>query len=104
MPQFDLYENQNTQTNETYPLLLDIQSNILGDLNTRLTVPLTVAAKQNKRSLPFTPMIEVHGKNYMAMFHLIASYPINEYGSIIGNLEKDRSMLLGAYDFMIQGY
>ena len=103
MAQFDLYENQNTQTNETYPFLLDIQSNILGDLNTRLTVPLAVAPKQNK-SLPFTPMIEVHGKNYMVMFHLMASYPINEYGSVIGNLEKDRSALLGAYDFMIQGY
>jgi toxin CcdB len=37
MAQFDVYENQNTQTNETYPFLLDIQSDILGDLNTRLT-------------------------------------------------------------------
>jgi toxin CcdB len=103
MGQFDLYENQNTQTNETYPFLLDIQSDILGDLNTRLTVPLAVSPKQYK-SLPFTPMIEVHGKAYMVMFHLMASYPINEYGSVIGNLEKDRSMLLSAYDFMIQGY
>ncbi|MDD2828206.1 MAG: CcdB family protein [Sulfuricurvum sp.] len=103
MAQFDLYENQNTQTNEMYPFLLDIQSDILGDLNTRLTVPLAVSPKQYK-SLPFTPMIEVNGKNYMVMFHLMASYPINEYGSVIGNLEKDRSILLGAYDFMIQGY
>jgi hypothetical protein len=66
-------------------------------------VPLAVATKQYK-SLPFTPMLEVHGKNYMAMFHLMASYLLNEYGSVIGNLEKDRSRLLGAYDFMIQGY
>lgn len=103
MAQFDLYENKNTQTNETYPFLLNIQSNILGDLNTRLTVPLAVAPKQNK-SLPFTPMIEVHSKNYMVMFHLMASYPITEYGTLIGSLDKERSILLGAYDFMIQGY
>lgn len=103
MAQFDVYENQNTQTNEIYPFLLDIQSDILRDLNTRVTVPLAIALKQSK-SLPFTPVIDVNGQNYMVMFHLMASYPINEYGSAIGNLEKDRSVLLGAYDFMIQGY
>jgi len=102
MAQFDLYENQNRESRETYPFLLEIQADILRDLNTRLTVPLAVASQQYK--LPFTPLIEVHGKAYMVMFHLMASYPINEYGTLIGNFEKDRSVLLGAYDFMIQGY
>lgn len=103
MAQFDLYENQNRESCEAYPFLLEIQADILRDLNTRLTVPLAVASQQYK-SLPFTPLIEVHGKAYMVMFHLMASYPINEYGTMVGNLEKDRSTLLGAYDFMIQGY
>lgn len=103
MAQFDLYENQNPQSCEMYPLLLDIQSDILRDLNTRLTVPLAVATKSHK-SLPITPMIEMDGKHYSVMFHLMASYPINEYGTAIGNLENHRSELLAAYDFMIQGY
>ncbi|MCK9371694.1 MAG: CcdB family protein [Sulfuricurvum sp.] len=68
-----------------------------------MTVPLAVATKPYK-SLPFTPIIEVHSKAYMVMFHLMASYPINEYGSVSGSLEKHRSELLFAYDFMIQGY
>jgi toxin CcdB len=103
MAQFDLYENKNPQTCEMYPLLLDIQSDILRDLNTRLTVPLTVAIKSHK-SLPITPLIEVHSKRYLVMFHLMASYPTNEYGTLIGNLDKYRGELLAAYDFMIQGY
>lgn len=103
MAQFDLYENQNRESLLTYPFLLEIQADILRDLNTRLTVPLAVATKPYKR-LPFTPIIEVHEKCYMVMFHLMASYPINEYGAVVGNLEKHRSELLSAYDFMIQGY
>lgn len=103
MAQFDLYENQNTKTCEMYPLLLDIQSDILRDLNTRLTVPLAVATKSQKPLL-ITPIIEVHSTRYLVMFHLMASYPINEYGTAVGNLENDRSELLAAYDFMIQGY
>lgn len=103
MAQFDVYENTNTQSRESYPLLLDIQADILRDLNTRIIIPLTPLSGATK-PLVFTPMIEIRGRKYRALFNLMASYPVAELGMGMTNLADSRSTLMAAYDFVIQGY
>ncbi|MFZ5560751.1 MAG: CcdB family protein [Pseudomonadota bacterium] len=45
------------------PYLLDIQSNLLGALETRVVVPLYVAATMKGRALTvLTPIFEIDGK------------------------------------------
>lgn len=103
MAQFDVFENLNEKSREAYPLLLDIQSDILRDLKTRMIVPLAVP-RYERHTLPLTPLVSVNGKKYTAMFNVMASYPVSELGRGIANLADVRSELLGAYDFVIQGY
>jgi toxin CcdB len=103
MAQFDVYENSSAQSREAYPLLLDIQADILRDLNTRIIVPLTPSAG-GKKPLVFTPILEIGGRKYAALFNLMASYPTAELGEGIANLADTRSILMAAYDFVIQGY
>ncbi len=40
MAQFDVYKNENDQTNQKVPYLLDIQNDILDSINTRIVIPL----------------------------------------------------------------
>ncbi|UTJ05271.1 CcdB family protein [Arcobacter roscoffensis] len=41
MAQFDVYKNDNPITNKKTPYLLDVQSDVLKHLNTRVVVPLS---------------------------------------------------------------
>lgn len=41
MAQFDLYWNSDQQTKRAYPLLLDVQTNLLEHLTSRMVIPLT---------------------------------------------------------------
>ena len=43
MAQFKVYENPNDATRQTYPYLLDIQSNLLDELRTTVVIPLSPA-------------------------------------------------------------
>lgn len=49
MPQFALYRNRNAATRARFPLLLDIQSDLLDPLATRVVVPLSPAGTARSR-------------------------------------------------------
>jgi toxin CcdB len=64
--QFDVYDNPSPRMREHYPFVVDIQSDLLGSLATRMVVPLAVtalSASQLPRQL--CPMFEVAGQNLM---------------------------------------
>lgn len=43
MPQFDVYRNRNPRSRRSIPYLLDVQSDLLTALSTRVVVPLIKA-------------------------------------------------------------
>ncbi len=44
MSQFNVYSNPNPRSKTATPLLLDVQSDLIADLTTRVVVPLCPAA------------------------------------------------------------
>jgi toxin CcdB len=40
MAQFDIYKNSNTRTKKQFTYLVDIQSEVITDLGTRIVMPL----------------------------------------------------------------
>jgi len=63
MPQFSVYKNKNPATRPRVPYLLDIQSNLLSEHETRVVVPLYVAATTKGKALTvLTPIFEIDGK------------------------------------------
>ena len=44
MPQFAVHRNRNAATKARFPLLLDVQTNLLEDLGTRVVIPLAPAS------------------------------------------------------------
>jgi hypothetical protein len=65
MPQFAVYRNPNPETTADYPLLLDVQSDLIAELGTRVVVPLCPAeATKGKLLRTLTPGLEVAGEQY----------------------------------------
>jgi toxin CcdB len=63
MAQYDVYPNPSPASREVVPFVVDVQSDLLSDLRTRLVMPLTrvgVALKHPPRRL--TPQFTVQGE------------------------------------------
>ncbi len=68
MPQFALYRNRNPASRTRFPLLLDVQSDLLDPLATRVVVPLTPAGAARTRAMQkLTPVLKFDGKDYLML-------------------------------------
>ena len=104
MPQFAIYRNKNPQTKATFPLLLDVQSDLLEDLPTRTVIPLSQATALTKNPLGrLTPSIELDSKPYMLLTYQLASIPKAILGPAGADASEHRDTILGALDFLITG-
>jgi toxin CcdB len=64
--QFDVFENPSPRMRDVYPYVLEVQSDLLSSLATRMVVPLaitTLASKELPRGL--CPLITVDNKSLM---------------------------------------
>jgi len=50
MPQFAVYRNKNLRGSAFYPLVVDVQSELLEDLQTRVVIPLARSSTPHARS------------------------------------------------------
>ena len=104
MPQFAVYKNKNAATRTRFPFLLDIQSDLLDPLATRVVVPLEPAGAAGSRSMqPLTPAIRVAGKNYLMITPQLAGVTARELGPVVADASADRSTIVAALDFLICG-
>jgi toxin CcdB len=105
MAQFSVYRNKSARTKATFPLLVDVQSDLLQDLQTRVVVPLTKAAALTKRPVAqLTPVLEFESEAYVLMTPQLAGVARNELGVAIGNLADRRDTIFAALDFLLTGF
>lgn len=104
MPQFSVYKNKNPATKARVPYLLDIQSNLLGELETRVVVPLySASAMKGKALTVLTPRFEIEGREYVAMTPQLAGISRKELGSEVAELTAHRANIMAALDFLVTG-
>ena len=105
MPQFAVYRNKNPRSKSTYPLLVDIQSDLLEDLQTRVVIPLTkAAALMKKRLTHLTPALAFDGEEYVLMTPQVAGIARTELGATVGSLANERQTIIAAMDFLLTGF
>jgi toxin CcdB len=64
--QYDVYENPSPRMRDQYPYVIDIQSDLLSGLATRLVVPLAMTSlTANELPLRLCPVVVVRKKNLM---------------------------------------
>jgi toxin CcdB len=104
MPQFAVYKNRNETTRGRFPLLLDVQSDLLEPLNTRVVVPLRLAAAAKTRTMEaLTPKLPVAGKEYVMVTPQLAGISRRELGAIVDTLSSERAKIISALDLLITG-
>jgi toxin CcdB len=104
MPQFAVYKNRNETTRGRFPLLLDVQSDLLEPLNTRVIVPLSLATAAKTRAMEaLTPKLAVAGKEYVMVTPQLAGISMRELGPIVDTLSGERTKIISALDLLITG-
>jgi toxin CcdB len=104
MPQFSVYRNKNAATRARFPFLLDIQSNLLDPLATRVVVPLAPGGTTRARSMQtLTPTIRVEEKDYLMVTPQLAGVATRELGPVVADASANRQAIISALDFLISG-
>ena len=105
MAQFTIYANYNAQTKELYPYLLDLQSNLLGDLATSVVAPLALVSKHSQPAITrLTPVINFAGEDYLLQTMQLSATARKQLGKAVGDASASSHNIIAAVDFLISGF
>ncbi|SMB29156.1 CcdB protein [Serratia proteamaculans] len=102
--QFTVYANTGKST--VYPLLLDVTSDIIGQLNRRVVIPLLPLEKYPGSTRPerLIPLVRLVDDNeYAVMTHEMASIPVRTLGAEFCDATQYRTEVKAAIDFLLDG-
>ena len=104
MSQFSLYQNNDKSTATAYPSFVDVQSEMLDTLNTRLVIPLTsVEMLEKKAPTHLCPVIHIDEGDFVILTHQMASVPTKILRDPVNDLSTFRNEIIAAIDFLITG-
>lgn len=103
MAQFDVHRNLNEATKPAVPYLLDLQSNLLSDLATRVVVPLMHASRFKIRLQRLNPTFTIEGVKVVLSTAELAAIDCRNLGERVDSLEAARTEIIGAFDLIVQG-
>jgi toxin CcdB len=99
--QFDVYRNPRSRE---FPLLLDIQADLLSKLATRVVVPLTNRKRLGRAWLSrLNPVVEIADTQYAAIYQELAAIPTAGLGERVCSLALHRAALISALDLLMTG-
>jgi toxin CcdB len=101
MAQFDVYRSPRAKV---FPLVVDVQSELLSRLNSRVVIPLITLERYGARPITrLHPVAKIDGVEYVLVTHELAAVPANAIAKPIASLAHMRSTLLAALDLLITG-
>jgi toxin CcdB len=105
MTAYSVFQNPNPRTNAAVPFLLDVQSELLSVLGTRVVVPLYRPAAADVHAMSrLTPLVQFQGEPLVAMVPELAGIARRELGPVAGDLASARAELLQAMDLLLTGF
>ncbi|THF63154.1 plasmid maintenance protein CcdB [Pseudothauera nasutitermitis] len=105
MARFDVYRNPAKSAPQT-PYLLDVQADLLDGLDTRVVIPLRRRDSLAADRLPaeLMPEVMVEGVRCVLETPKLAAVPLRVLGSPVCSMAEGRTEIVGALDFLFQGY
>ncbi len=105
MARFDVYVNTGSHASTT-PYLLDVQSDLLAGLDSRMVVPLRHLAQFPKVKLPFQlmPVFNIEGVDCLMETPKMGAVPQRILKLPILSLAASHDQITAALDFLFQGY
>ena len=83
---------------------LDVQADILGDLNSRIIVPLMPINQSPKPAKRLNPLFEVKGQELLMVTQYMSSVPEKILDQPVANLSEHFSEITNALDMLFQGF
>jgi toxin CcdB len=99
MARFDVYRNPDGSG-----YLLDVQANLLGDLNTRVVVPLLPPDEAPHPARRLNPCFRVGADDVVMVTQFLAAVPSSMLKSRVGTLSDHHRDIVAAVDFLMQGF
>jgi len=105
MARFDVYPNPGDHA-KTTPYLLDVQSDLLDDLESRVVIPLRSLQKFPKVNLParLTPIITIDRNQFLLETPKMAAVPKRILRSPVTSLSNAQDEITAALDFLFYGF
>ena len=103
MAQFDVYRNPGPDSRRI-PYLLDVQSDLLAGVTTRVVVPLARSTEYAKPTRRLQPVFEVEGKPTVMLSTDLAGVLRSELGPRVASLAAERDEVMAALDFLCFGF
>jgi len=105
MARFDVYASTGKNKDST-PFLVDVQSDHLEGLTTRVVVPLirAEAFPQSKLPADLVPVFSVMGTRCLLYPAFIAAVPVNRLGAVITSMKGERDRISAALDRLLGGF
>jgi toxin CcdB len=99
MAQFDVFRFPGTTD-----LLLDVQSNRLDHVSTRIVVPLVIQTPFLKPAQRLNPVFSIEGAAYVMMTHYMTPVPAKDLRHKLATLEHEQYTIKSALDMLFYGF
>lgn len=99
MARFDLHVNPG-KSRDRYPFLVEVQSNFLSALATRLVIPLRVHDQFQSLQIPadLFPFFEIDGQRLFLDTPQMGALPVSQLQHPIGSLAGDQGRIVDAME------
>ena len=84
--------------------VLDVQTELLEHLNTRVVVPLLPRDLAPLPAKRLNPEFEIDGGQMVMATQFLAAIPVSELGSVVDNIESEFESITVALDMVFQGF
>lgn len=98
MARFDLYRNGS----DGY--FLDVQTDLIWGLGTRLVVPLLATDSVPRPVRRLHPIFEVEGRSFVMATHFMSAVSASELRRPVGNLMAHYDSIVAAVDMLFLGF
>jgi toxin CcdB len=99
MARYDFY-----RIGESDGYLLDVQSDILEGLGTRVVVPLMPPEIAPLPARRLNPIFAVNGKDHVMVTQFVSAFSASELRHLEGNLSRHHDDIVAALDMLFQGF
>ncbi len=105
MARFDVYANPGSHASTT-PYLLDVQSDLLDGLDTRMVIPLRSLDHFPKVKVPtrLTPIFSIAGEDFLLETPKMGAIPQRVLKSPVTSITQEQDQITAALDFLFQGF
>lgn len=105
MARFEVFRNSG-QLADDVPYLLDVQSDLLQGLNTRVVIPLRRRDRFPANQIPqrLTPILKIEGVDCLLETSKLAAVPLRLLKHPIQQLNTEQAVIVGALDFLFHGF